>query len=112
MIIGFEEETKPLTTEEISMVGLFVKGFQGKIGESSAVTAAEIEYKMKALGYSMSGARVRKIINHLRVKKLVKNLVATSKGYYIEQDPEKVKLYAAGLKARADAIMAVADSYK
>jgi len=111
MINGFEEETAPLTEDELAMVPKFINGFRNKIGEGNAVTSTTIIDKMEQLGYKMSGPRVRKIINHIRVNKLMQNLVATSRGYYIENDPEKVMAYVAGLKARADAIMAVANSY-
>lgn len=112
MIIGFEEETQPLTTEEMTLVSRFAKGLQDRIGEEKAVTSDRIIRTLKGEGYpGINGPRVRKIINYIRTKKLLKNLVATSKGYYIEPDPEKVRLYVAGLKARAEAILAVANSY-
>ena len=111
MLNGFEEETGPMTTEEISLVPLFVKGFEKRIGAANAVTATQIGFKLRGLGYHVHGARVRKIVNHIRMKGIVKNLVATSVGYYIENDPEKIREYVNSLRARASAIMAVADTY-
>jgi len=111
MINGFEYETGPLDDTELQMVAQFVKGFSGKIGADNAVTSDQIIFGMKARGYKITGARVRKIIHYIRIKGLVKNLVATSKGYYIETDPDKIKEYVNGLKQRAAAITAVANSY-
>jgi hypothetical protein len=39
---------------------------------------------MKGAGYQLTEARLRKIINHIRVNGLLHWLIATSKGYYIE----------------------------
>lgn len=111
MINGFEEETGPLSTEEISLVPRLIKGFSHRIGEKNAITSDQIIYKLKAEGHKMSGPRLRKIVNHIRTKKILVNLIATSKGYYIETDPDKIRDYIDSLKARANAIMAVANSY-
>lgn len=111
MITGFEEETGTLTNEEMSMAQLFVKGFSTKIGEANAVKSSEIIAKLKVKGFTLTGARLRKIVNFIRINGWIKNLVATSKGYYIEPDPEKVQEYKQSLKQRAAAIIAVADSY-
>ena len=111
MINGFEE-TKPLTTTEFSMLPLFVKGLSTKIGEANAITNDQMIKALAAKSFYLTPARVRKIINHIRVKKLLKNLVATSNGYYIENDTEKLNTYIESLRQRADAILAVANSYK
>jgi hypothetical protein len=110
MLPGFEDITADLTQEELDLVPVFVKGFSDKIGEAKAITAFEI---CKALrDRKISGARVRKIVNYIRMNKLVHNLVASSKGYYIETDPAKLAEYRRSLKLRARAINAVADSYE
>jgi hypothetical protein len=112
MITGFEEETQPLTEEEHAIVRLFVNSFTRRApGEANAITSQEIIAKMELVGCRMTGARVRKIINYIRINKLVRNLVATSKGYYVESDPEKIREYVKGLKERAAAILAVAESF-
>ena len=111
MINGFEEETSPLTEEEMKLVPKFVNSFNSKIGESMAINSAEIEYKFRILGVKITGPRIRKIVNYIRLNRLVKNLIATSKGYYIEDNPEKLKKYVESLRQRASAIQAVADSY-
>lgn len=114
MINGFEEETGPLTPSEMMMVGWFATSFSYHIGENQAVTSSKIirAYNSNHKDNLMSGPRVRKIINYIRTCKLVKNLVATSKGYYIENDPDKLKEYVNSLRQRADAILEVANSYE
>lgn len=105
------EETNPLTSVEVSMIPLFVKGLSNKIGEGRAITNAEMVTALKSHGLEIYPARVRKIINHIRTQKLVKNLIATSKGYYIEVDQNKIKNYVESLRQRASAILEVANSY-
>jgi len=112
MIPGFEDETAPLSNEEMTAAMMFAKSFEKRIGEHNAITSGEITNAMKKVGFDLAGSRIRKIVNYIRRTKMVKNLVATSKGYYIENDPEKLAIYISSLKARAEAIMAVADSYK
>lgn len=112
MINGFIEETKSLTEDELKLVNLFVRGFCDKIGEANAITSEEIIKKLRTTGVKITGARIRKIVNYIRVHHLVINLVATSKGYYIENDPLKLKNYIESLHQRAHAILEVANSYK
>lgn len=112
MIEGFATETAPLTAEELELVPVFVKGFSDKHGAARAITSQQIIKALAAKGRNMSGARVRKVVNYIRIHHLVRNLIASSAGYYIEEDPEKVAAYARGLLDRAGAILAVANSYK
>lgn len=109
MINGFEQITSPLTEHELELVPLFVKGLSNKIGKENAVKSSHILSAMQQ--YRLTGARIRKIINYIRINGLVKNLIASSDGYYIETNPEKIKKYVKSLRQRASAINAVADSY-
>jgi len=111
MINGFYKETHPLTTEELALVTLFVETLSLHVGEERAVTSSEIVVTLKSYGVSIQPPRIRKLIHHIRVNKLIKNLVATSNGYYIETDPKKISDYSESLKMRAAAILAVADSF-
>lgn len=119
MIEGFEIETAPLTKQELELVPIFVKGFSDKIGKAKAITGAQIIEIMRAKRMygklpakaRITGARIRKIVNYIRLNQLVPNLIASSLGYYIENDPEEIRKYVQGLRDRAAAIKAVADSY-
>jgi len=112
MINGFEDETKPLTEEEEKLVPLFVDGLKGKIGKENAITNAEIKRRLAAKGIEVGDpARVRKIINHIRIRGLVKNIIASSVGYWVENDPEAIAAYKASLLQRATSILAIWKTY-
>ncbi len=112
MINGFEEETKPLTEEEEKLVPLFVDGLKTKIGKENAITNAEIKRRLGDKGIEVGDpARIRKIINHIRLNKLVKNVIASSVGYWVENDPEKIEAYKTSLLQRATAILAIYKTY-
>ena len=59
-----------------------------------------------------NGARIRKVINHIRIKGLVQNLVANSKGYYIETDVQSIENYKQSLRDRIASIQAVLNSFE
>ena len=106
MINGFSEQTEPLTEyEEQTLLPQLVKGLRTKIGKSMSVTnKAIIEGMKKNLGLSISDARVRKLINHIRTKDLVPCLIATSNGYYIAETEQELKEYEESLLGREEAI--------
>lgn len=108
MIKNFEEQTAPLTDyEETTLLPVFVRGLSKKIGKDSAVTNKHIVKTMKGAGYKLTDTRVRKIINHIRIKGIVLGLIATSDGYYIATSEEELAEYEESLKGREDAIRAV-----
>jgi hypothetical protein len=111
MINGFEEETQPLTDyEKDTLLPIMVKGLSKKVGNELAITNKVMVSVMRTAGYKISEARVRKLINHIRRNDLVPLLIASSKGYYIENDDEKVREYIESLHQRASAIYAVGRS--
>ena len=112
MIENFEHETATLTKEEIRAASIIARRIAGNVGVKNAVTSSRIIEAMKGQGIELTGARVRKIINYIRRNGLVKNLVASSNGYYVERDPAKLRAYVDGLLQRSEAIRAVAKSYE
>ena len=113
MIEGFEEHTQALTDYERDiLLPVIVKGLNRKIGEDNSITSKEIIRKLTDLGYKISGARLRKIVNHIRIKGLIKCLMASSRGYWIEDDPQKLMTYIISLEQRAESIQNVAESLK
>ena len=108
MINGFEIETKPLSETEKLMLPELMEGFKNKYGEENAVKSEYIISQMKKRGHKIGGARLRKLVNFIRIEGMIPNLMATSKGYYRETDPDKLKTYVESLKQRAEAIMSVA----
>ena len=111
MINGFERETAPLTDyEKDTLLPLLVRGLSSKIGKNMAVSNKYIVSRLIKQGYKIDEARVRKIINHIRLKGLVPCLVATSAGYYIATDEEELREYIESLRGRESAIRAVREA--
>lgn len=108
MIKNFEVETAPLTDyEEDVLLPLFINSLNRKIGKRNSITNVEIVAALKKQSYKIDGARVRKIINHIRIKGLVNGLIATSDGYYVATTERELAEYEQSLKGREDAIRAV-----
>jgi len=112
MLTGFEDVTYKLSDYEKKLVQPMVRGLQTKIGEKNAITNKEMVKKMKEAGYKISAPRIRKLIHHIRKEKLVLNLIATSKGYYISTDPKEIENYKKSLKQRIESIQVTLDSFE
>lgn len=111
MLQGFDTQTEPLTEyERDTLLPVICRGLLTKVGEKMAITNVAITKAMKRAGYQLTEARLRKIINHIRVNGMVKWLIATSKGYYIAKSPEEVRQYIGSLQGREKAIRAVRES--
>lgn len=108
MLKGWEHQTSPLDDyEKDVLLPLFVNGLKTKIGHEKAVTNPQMIRALKQAGYKkLSEPRVRKIINHIRSNGLIVNLVASSKGYWIENDIEKRREYVETVKQRASSMLA------
>ena len=76
------------------------------------MTTGWIIRSFKERGKVMTGPRIRKIVHYIRVQHLVRNLMASSKGYYIETDRSKILEYKESLRRREAAIKAVRDSFE
>lgn len=107
MIDGFEEITAKLTEAERLLVGEFSRVLAKKIGVANAVTSKTIIAGYQKRGVKLSGSRVRKILNYIRMNSLVEGLVANSKGYYVTRDPATLMKYNTSLEQREAAIRAV-----
>lgn len=105
MLEGFEDITHDLTDDEAKLVPYFIAGLKTNVGKANAITSNKIIEILQKDG--LTGARVRKIINYIRVNYLLPGLIATSKGYYISTDPQEIKEYIASLGHREAAISSV-----
>lgn len=113
MINGFERETAPLDDFEKTLIKPFINGLKTHVGKNNAVTSKKIIVGIqKNLGKKINDARVRKIINHIRREGLVRNLIASSKGYYIENNIYELRQYITSLEQRAQAIQDVANALR
>lgn len=113
MIQGFEEQTEPLTDyEEGTLLPAMIRGLRTKIGADAAITNKEMVSKLKEKGYNISDARVRKVINYIRMRQLVPGLVASSSGYYISNDPAEIRKYIESLRGRENAMKLLIVSFE
>ena len=111
-ITGFDKETKPLNAFEKELLPGMIKGLRTKWGKENAISARQIIQAYRAQDIKISGARVRKMINYIRIKRLVTKLISSNRGYYRATKKKEILLYQRSLQERIDAIQAVADSYK
>ena len=108
MLQGFEQQTGKLTDyEKDVLLPVMVKCLERKIGKENAVTNAYMCDRMNENGYDIGEARVRKIINYIRINGLVPCLMASSSGYYVTTDAGELSAYVTTLQGREDAIRAV-----
>jgi len=111
MINGFESLTAPLTDYEKDVIlPKMIIGLEIRIGEENAVTAKQMTAGLARFGIKCNGPRVRKIINYIRMTGAVKNLIASSKGYWVEPDQERVAEYAQSFMHRAEVNIALANA--
>ena len=104
MIQGFEKQTEELTDyERLTLIPVIVRGLSAKIGKSRAVTNKYIVCMLKG-SYKVSDARIRKIINYIRIHDLIPCLVASNEGYYIAESNQELKDYESSLLGREAAI--------
>lgn len=108
MLTGFEAHTEPLTTYEINeLLPRMVKGLSARLGAEQALSNRQIIEILRTKGFSTTDARIRKIINYIRVNDLVPGLIATSKGYYVSKNPKELRGYIQTLAGREQAIRVV-----
>jgi len=104
MITGFEN-TIELNADELKIVPIIVdrfnrfKGIQYIVTNPQIIAGIERSFKMK-----FSDARIRKIIQYIRLNNLVPGLIATSKGYYSTDDIIQLEQWIETMKQRENAI--------
>ncbi len=108
MINGFEKETHDLSQYEISvLVPQVVEILINKIGKQNSITNDRIREIINQHKVILTNSRLRKIIHYIRIKGLVKCLIATNKGYYISNDVEEFMGYIDSLTQRENSIRSI-----
>ncbi len=108
MLETFEKETQPLTEyEQDKLLPIMVRCLSRHVGEEKAITNKQMCEALRDSGYEIGEARIRKLINHIRVNSLIDCLIATSKGYFVADNKSDVISHINSLRGREDAIMAV-----
>lgn len=111
MITGFEDQTEDLTKAELELVPIFVNGLNKKRSKANAITNAQIRKSLLTRDIRIADSRVRKIINHIRLRGLTDGVViATGKGYYVTRDVLEISNYIDSLTERIEAIQAIRDN--
>lgn len=108
MINGFEKETHDLSQYEISvLVPQVVEILINKIGKQNSITNDRIREIINQHKVILTNCRLRQIIHYIRIKGLVKCLIATNKGYYISNDVEEFMGYIDSLTQRENSIRSI-----
>ncbi len=112
MVIGFEEYTASLSEGEVVIAEWLATQLHKYVGKKKAVSNYHVRrwILFEKFG-NLTPARVRKLINHIRINCLVKNLIAGNTGYYVAETQEEVETYIQSLRQRASSIMHVAQSF-
>ena len=107
MIPGFENYTHELTERElVEVVPLVVKGLKSKSGKKSSISATAMCKALKKHPYNINigGARMRKVIRHIRITGMIMNLVTNGRGYYVATNRKEIEDYLDSLTVRIEAI--------
>lgn len=103
MINEFEDITYELTDNELKLVPELVELLR-RSSKENTYTSNRImgHFNMR----STEGARVRKLIHHIRVNDLLEGgaVLSSSDGYYLSTDREKIGKYVGSLKQRISSI--------
>lgn len=113
MINDFEKYTEELSDDEMKLLPAFVAGLRNKIGKQNAITNKAIQKAFRESekwNLNIPDARVRKIINHIRINGLVNGLCASSNGYYVAANDQELSDYLEGLKQRIGSQLMVYDA--
>jgi len=112
-ITNFEQHTAELNKDELAMLQAVIDGFR-KHGETNPIKAPVIVTQMneylsrKKSKLKMNEVRLRKFCNYIRSNSLLP-LIATSDGYYVSDDHEKIRSQIKSLRERASSISKCAD---
>jgi hypothetical protein len=106
MITNFEEETCPLSSEELKQIPLLIEVLKNTKKESPSRSDRVcwlFNNNKDENATRITGVRLRKLTNYIRSFGLLP-IIATSKGYYCSYDKNEIKLQIQSLNERADAI--------
>lgn len=106
-------QLNPLTEEEKILIPKIIKVLlktskNRPIYTNQLIKGINERKEQFGLTNNFTGSRLRKIINFLRVNKLLA-VISNKKGYYVSYDKEDIKTTIASLRERAASIQAAAD---
>lgn len=110
MITSFECITEGLSTTECEVIlPKLIELLKYRKGKENAITNKKLRNLLSAMGHDIPDSRIRKMINQIRLKGLINNLLASARGYYVSNDSNEINKYVVSLRERAAAINAIAD---
>lgn len=106
MIIGHENITSELTSEELWLANDMIRFFKNKTKQNPVksiqiVVGINKHYSLKK---RFTDVRLRKIINYYRVNSILP-VISNSNGYYVSYDPEDIEEMVQSLTQRAGSII-------
>lgn len=121
-------ESHPVLTDKISddekkLIPLLISLLAQHVGKQQAITSFALMdllnryIRQQAPGeygqrFKVAGARLRKMINHIRVNNMLRGLCGHESGYFRAETTDELRMAINSLEARASAIQAVADALK
>jgi len=115
MLKGFDEQTKPLNDQELSVaqdIKVGLNQLYAQHGDRAHVSNKRIRQWLKInRGITLSPARIRKIMNWARVTGYIRCVGADSKGYWISTNKEDQVSYVQSLNGRINAILKLRNAY-
>jgi len=106
MIVGHENITSELTSEELWLANDMIRFFKNKTKQNPVksiqiVVGINKHYSLKK---RFTDVRLRKIINYYRVNSILP-VISNSNGYYVSYDPEDIEEMVQSLIQRAGSII-------
>jgi hypothetical protein len=115
MINNFEDFTEELSPDELKLVAPLMNGLRTKTKEHT-IKAPDIVKAMNIFAeknglIKITEPRLRKLVNHIRVKGILP-IIATSQGYYVSYDKQEILDQINSLTQRANSIIKSADGLR
>lgn len=112
MLTGFEDITPELSDDEKEIAELVAKGLKVRVGREKAISNRKMREKIAEKNVKVGDAKMRKVVQYIRIEGLVPLLVASNEGYYVAKDEEEVRGHYRSLKQRARAISKLAENLR
>lgn len=114
MITLFTNITEQLTDKEKNLLTPMLLELLKKTSSGHRATSNQICFYFSSQGHSVSGSRLRKMINYIRVTNAAQPFVVigASNGYYLTTDCREIDDQIESLEGRIDAMKAVIDVLK
>jgi hypothetical protein len=107
MLKGFEQITVELNDFETEVSEIIFDWFNENPGKKGLLKNNDISALVyHKIGKSVNDARVRKIIQYLRMHK-IPNIIATSNGYFSSEDLKEIENWIISLRQREASIRAI-----